>query len=87
MRMLDLFFYQIRPYGVLDQRPAVPEPPPDVELKATRWFAPPKPTPPSTLPPPTTTTTIKPKEKEVKAPADNNKNNITVVSSNDTKKN
>ncbi|XP_046456804.1 glycoprotein-N-acetylgalactosamine 3-beta-galactosyltransferase 1-like [Daphnia pulex] len=83
MRMLDLFFYQIRPYGVVDQRPAVPEPPPDVELKATRWFAPPKPTP---LPPPTTTTTIKPKEKEVKAPDDNNKNNIT-VSSNDTKKN
>jgi hypothetical protein len=82
--MLDLFFYQIRPYGVIDQRPPVPEPPPDVELKAPLWFAPPKPTPPPTPPPTTPSPTAKPKEKEVKAPADNK--NIT-ISSNDTKTN
>ncbi|KAI9559032.1 hypothetical protein GHT06_015821 [Daphnia sinensis] len=51
MYMLDLFFYQIRPYGLVDNRPAIPEPPPDVNLTAPRWFAPPKPT---TTPPPTT---------------------------------
>ncbi|KAI9559034.1 hypothetical protein GHT06_015823 [Daphnia sinensis] len=64
MYILDLFLYQIRPYGLLNNRPAIPEPPPDVNLTAPRWFAPPKPTPP---PPPTTiptstksTTTLKP---------------------------
>ncbi len=38
--MLDLFFYQIRPFGIDDQRPATPEPPPDSSLTATPWFAP-----------------------------------------------
>ncbi|KAK4010680.1 hypothetical protein OUZ56_019812 [Daphnia magna] len=54
MYILDLFFYQIRPFGLVDNRPAIPEPPPDVNLTAPRWFAPPMPT---TSPPPTTITT------------------------------
>lgn len=40
MRMLDLFFYHIRPFGIDDQRPATPGPPPDLNLTATPWFAP-----------------------------------------------
>ena len=40
MRLLDFFFYKIRPYGIVDNRPATPEPPPDLELTATPWFAP-----------------------------------------------
>ncbi|KAK4010685.1 hypothetical protein OUZ56_019816 [Daphnia magna] len=65
MYILDLFFYQIRPFGLVDNRPAIPEPPPDVNLTAPRWFAPPKPTtspPPTTIPTSTkSTTTLKPK--------------------------
>nr|CAH0107414.1 unnamed protein product [Daphnia galeata] len=40
MHLLDFFFYKIRPYGIVDHRPATPEPPPDLELKATPWLAP-----------------------------------------------
>jgi hypothetical protein len=40
MRLLDFFFYKIRPYGIVDHQPATPEPPPDLELTATPWFAP-----------------------------------------------
>ncbi|XP_057381452.1 glycoprotein-N-acetylgalactosamine 3-beta-galactosyltransferase 1-like [Daphnia carinata] len=40
MRLLDFFFYQIRPFGIVDQRPATPEPPPVINLTATPWFAP-----------------------------------------------
>lgn len=41
MRLLDLFLYQIRPYGIeADQRPTTPEPPPDLNLVATPWFIP-----------------------------------------------
>ena len=40
MRMLDFFFYQIRPFGIGDQRPATPEPPPDFNLTETPWFVP-----------------------------------------------
>ncbi|XP_046656575.1 glycoprotein-N-acetylgalactosamine 3-beta-galactosyltransferase 1-like isoform X2 [Daphnia pulicaria] len=40
MRMLDFFFYHIRPFGIDDQRPATPGPPPDLNLTATPWFAP-----------------------------------------------
>lgn len=40
MRLLDFFFYKIRPYGIVDHRPATPEPPPDLELTATPWYAP-----------------------------------------------
>ena len=40
MRMLDFFFYQIRPFGIDDRRPGTPEPPPDLNLTATPWFAP-----------------------------------------------
>jgi hypothetical protein len=40
MRMLDFFFYHIRPFGIHDQRPATPGPPPDLNLTATPWFAP-----------------------------------------------
>jgi hypothetical protein len=40
MHLLDFFFYKIRPYGIVDHRPATPEPPPDLELTATPWYAP-----------------------------------------------
>ena len=40
MRLLDLFLYQIRPFGIVDQRPSTPEPPPDLDLKESPWFAP-----------------------------------------------
>jgi hypothetical protein len=40
MRLLDFFLYQIRPYGIDDQRPNTPEPPPDLDLTASPWFAP-----------------------------------------------
>lgn len=40
MRLLDFFLYQIRPYGIDDQRPSTPEPPPDLDLTASPWFAP-----------------------------------------------
>ncbi|KAI9553079.1 hypothetical protein GHT06_020970 [Daphnia sinensis] len=40
MRLLDFFFYRIRPFGIVDQRPATPEPPPDLNLTASPWFAP-----------------------------------------------
>jgi hypothetical protein len=40
MHLLDFFFYKIRPYGIVDHRPATPEPPPDLELTATPWLAP-----------------------------------------------
>ena len=40
MHLLDFFFYKIRPYGIVDHRPAIPEPPPDLELTATPWLAP-----------------------------------------------
>ncbi len=40
MHLLDFFLYKIRPYGIVDHRPATPEPPPDLELTATPWFAP-----------------------------------------------
>ena len=35
-----LFLYQIRPFGIADQRPSTPEPPPDLDLKESPWFAP-----------------------------------------------
>lgn len=57
MYLLDMFLYQIRPFGIVEKRPATPEPPPDLELTASPWFAPtvtaitPTPTPiPSTSP-------------------------------------
>lgn len=40
MRLLDFFLYQIRPFGIVDQRPSTPEPPPDLDLTASPWFAP-----------------------------------------------
>ena len=40
MHLLDFFFYKIRPYGIVDHRPATPGPPPDLELTADPWFAP-----------------------------------------------
>jgi glycoprotein-N-acetylgalactosamine 3-beta-galactosyltransferase len=40
MRMLDFFLYQIRPFGIDDRRPATPEPPPDLNLTASPWYAP-----------------------------------------------
>ncbi len=42
MYLLDFFIYQLRPFGLADQRPATPEPPPDVELTAIPWFVPKK---------------------------------------------
>ncbi len=40
MYLFDYLIYQLRPFGVADQRPATPEPPPDVELTATPWTGP-----------------------------------------------
>ncbi len=42
MYIFDYLIYQLRPYGMpVDQRPATPEPPPDLNLTASPWFAPP----------------------------------------------
>ncbi|XP_046455009.1 glycoprotein-N-acetylgalactosamine 3-beta-galactosyltransferase 1-like [Daphnia pulex] len=42
MHIFDYLIYQLRPYGMpADQRPATPEPPPDFNLTALPWFAPP----------------------------------------------
>jgi hypothetical protein len=42
MYIYDYLIYQLRPYGIpADQRPAIPEPPPDLNLTALPWFAPP----------------------------------------------
>jgi hypothetical protein len=42
MHIFDYLIYQLRPYGMpADQRPATPEPPPDLNLTALPWFAPP----------------------------------------------
>ena len=40
MRLLDYLIYRLRPFGLVEQRPATPEPPPDLELTATPWFVP-----------------------------------------------
>ena len=40
MHLLDNLIYRIRPVGQVEKRPATPEPPPDLELTATPWFAP-----------------------------------------------
>lgn len=40
MYLFDYLIYQLQPFGVADQRPATPEPPPDVELTATPWTGP-----------------------------------------------
>jgi glycoprotein-N-acetylgalactosamine 3-beta-galactosyltransferase len=40
MYILDYLIYQLRPFGIqIDQRPSVPEAPPDFNLTATPWFA------------------------------------------------
>ena len=40
MHIFDYLIYQLRPYGMpADQRPATPEPPPDLNLTALPWFA------------------------------------------------
>jgi hypothetical protein len=42
MHIFDYLIYQLRPYGMpADQRPSTPEPPPDLNLTASPWFAPP----------------------------------------------
>ncbi|XP_046455013.1 glycoprotein-N-acetylgalactosamine 3-beta-galactosyltransferase 1-like [Daphnia pulex] len=42
MHIFDYLIYQLRPYGMpADQRPSTPEPPPDFNLTASPWFAPP----------------------------------------------
>ncbi|XP_032783415.2 glycoprotein-N-acetylgalactosamine 3-beta-galactosyltransferase 1 [Daphnia magna] len=100
MYILDLFFYQIRPFGLVDNRPAIPEPPPDVNLTAPRWFAPPKPTtptPPTTIPTSTKgTTTLKPNTTTSQTSAPSTKKVVTqktvdssstMVNANATKKN
>lgn len=56
MYLLDLFLYQIRPFGMVEQRPATPEPPPDLELTASPWFVPNETTIASTTSTSTTTT-------------------------------
>ena len=40
MHLLDYLIYQLRPFGLPDLRPVTPEPPPDLELTASPWFAP-----------------------------------------------
>ena len=41
MHIFHYFIYQLRPYGMpADKRPATPEPPPDLNLTAFKWFAP-----------------------------------------------
>ena len=40
MRLLDYLIYRLRPFGLVEQRPATPEPPPDLELTAKPWIAP-----------------------------------------------
>ncbi len=40
MYLLEMFLYQIRPFGMVDRRSATPEPPPDFDLTASPWYAP-----------------------------------------------
>lgn len=40
MYVFDYLIYQLKPFGLeTDRRPATPEPPPDLDLLATPWYA------------------------------------------------
>lgn len=37
MYLMNYLVYELRPYGLVEERPATPEPPPDSDLSAEPW--------------------------------------------------